>query len=399
MKEDLQDWMTNSRIWSGNSEKRQMNLPKLLGRSANVRHILDYFPTPVDRVSIGTEPKPKDGSAKSKDGKRAPAPVFTKKEVATLKQRIEILDWYQANGKNQSKTAKHFAPIYPNLVIKQPLISSWVKEEAKWRERWAKADCNVDRSSKRQHQTQHPEVTEMMDLWVSKAMAEGILLTGDVLRAKWKHFADLACIPIDERLDLSNGWLARYKVRANLKGFHRHGEAGSASVEVVETERSRIQELILQYGYDLKDNIEPNLTAHVQPMDQGIIRCFKAHYRTSYIERAIDCYDSGVTPSEIYDINQLEAMRLADVAWNEVDTTTIRHCWRKAGILPDMALPQATQPIIPVTALLNADSNQPDPITEAEKEVEEALDQLQSTGVLQPQNRMTIEALLNPAEE
>ncbi|KAG6870804.1 hypothetical protein C0993_004119, partial [Termitomyces sp. T159_Od127] len=74
------------------------------------------------------------------------------------------------------------------------------------------------------------------------------------------------------------------------------------------------------------------------------------------------------------------------------------HCWCKAGILPDMALPQATQPIIPVMTLLNADSNQPDPITEAEKEVEEALNQLQSTSVLQPQNRMTIEAL-NLAEE
>jgi hypothetical protein len=62
-------------------------------------------------------------------------------------------------------------------------------------------------------------------------------------------------------------------------------------------------------------NFEPNLTAHVQPMDQGIIRCFKAHYCARYIQHAIDHYDTGVTPSEIYDINQLQAMRLADAAW------------------------------------------------------------------------------------
>ena len=31
-------------------------------------------------------------------------------------------------------------------------------------------------------------------------------------------------------------------------------------------------------------NFEPNLTAHVQPKDQGIIRCFKAHYRASFIQ-------------------------------------------------------------------------------------------------------------------
>ena len=51
----------------------------------------------------------------------------------------------------------------------------------------------------------------MMLLWVSQAMGDGILLTGDVLRQKWNNFADLAGIPEDERLMLSNGWLARFK--------------------------------------------------------------------------------------------------------------------------------------------------------------------------------------------
>jgi hypothetical protein len=75
------------------------------------------------------------------------------------------------------------------------------------------------------------------------------------------------------------------------------------------------------------ENFEPNLTAHIQPMDQGIIRCFKAHYHAKYIQRAIDCYEAGVTPSEIYDIDQLQVMRLADAAWHEVDITMIRNCW------------------------------------------------------------------------
>ena len=70
-------------------------------------------------------------------------------------------------------------------------------------------------------------------------------------------------------------------------------------------------------------NFEPNLTAHVQPNDQGIIRCFKAKYRAQFIHCAIHLYETGVTPSQIYDIDQLEAMRLAHDAWNEVDTMTI----------------------------------------------------------------------------
>ncbi|OAX38416.1 hypothetical protein K503DRAFT_856696 [Rhizopogon vinicolor AM-OR11-026] len=57
------------------------------------------------------------------------------------------------------------------------------------------------RTGKRARQTQHLEVTEMMDLWVSKAMSDDLLLTGEVLRQKWTRFADLAGIPMDERLN------------------------------------------------------------------------------------------------------------------------------------------------------------------------------------------------------
>lgn len=70
----------------------------------------------------------------SKPKKKDPA-VFTCKENATWKQCIEILDWYHQNGKNQSKTVKHFAKVYPNLTIKQPLVSTWVKDEAKWQDK------------------------------------------------------------------------------------------------------------------------------------------------------------------------------------------------------------------------------------------------------------------------
>ena len=409
----------------------------------------------------GTEPSHKKPV---KENVHSPMPVFTKKENATLEQRIEVLNWYHANGKNQSKMAKHFDKTYPNLKIKQPLVSAWVKEEERWREAWA---CSGARTAKRAQQTQHPEVTKMMDLWVSKAMSNNIILTGKVLRQQWTKFADLMGIPEDDRLSLSDGWLARFKARNGLKEFKRHGEAASASSETVEREKQRIQELLKEYGVELRDvfnmdetglfygytplllrssshtdlldrmppdrgladkkssgvkgkkvrltylftanadgseklppliigkakkprafenktgaqlgfqyrnnakawmtaniyqewlrqwdhdlgvkrrsivllqdnfsghivpaglqnirvvNFEPNLTAHIQPMDQGIIRCFKAHYRAKYIQRAIHRYDANITPSEIYDINQLQAMRLADLAWHEVDTTTI----------------------------------------------------------------------------
>ena len=86
-----------------------------------------------------------------------------------------------------------------------------------------------------------------------KAMGDGILLTGEVLRQKWNAFANLVGIPKDERLKLSNGWLGCFKKRNGLKEIKRHGEAASAHAITVEKERKRIQELIEKYGYKLHD--------------------------------------------------------------------------------------------------------------------------------------------------
>ena len=146
------------------------------------------------------------------------------------------------------------------------------------------------------------------------------------------------------------------------------------------------------------ENFEPNLTAHVQPNDQGIIRCFKAHYHARFIQQAIDRYDEGITPTDIYKINQLQAMRLADLAWQDVDTMTIRNCWHKAGILPEMNSP-SNEPLIPISILLDHSSTQLDLVAHAEKQVEAALDDLVTMGALQKTNRMDIDSLLNPVGE
>jgi DDE superfamily endonuclease len=146
------------------------------------------------------------------------------------------------------------------------------------------------------------------------------------------------------------------------------------------------------------ENFEPNLTAHIQPKDQGIICCFKAHYHVRFIQRAIDRYDEGITPANIYEINQLQAMRLAELAWRDVNTTTIQNCWRKAGILPeiDSSSTCTNQPSIPISTLLDHPSSQMDSVTHAEKQVEAALNDLVATGALQETNRMDIDSLLNP---
>ncbi|KAK0481294.1 hypothetical protein IW261DRAFT_1334166 [Armillaria novae-zelandiae] len=187
---------------------------------------------------------------KSKAAGKTKARTTGEWTIATLEQRIEIIDWYHANGKNQSQTAKQFSGIYPKLKIKQPLVSAWIKDEAKWREEYDRHGAHAHRM-KHARQTQHPEISDMMDLWVAKAMADGILLTGEVLWQKWRVFADLKGIPEDERLELSDGWLAWFKVWNGLKNFKRHGEAGSADPQNVEAERERMKGILTEY--ELRD--------------------------------------------------------------------------------------------------------------------------------------------------
>ncbi|KIK76349.1 hypothetical protein PAXRUDRAFT_170205, partial [Paxillus rubicundulus Ve08.2h10] len=179
-------------------------------------------------------------------------PAFTKKENATLEQRITILDWHHTNGENQSKTAKHFNAIYPNLQLKQLRISAWCKNEGRWQEEYEISPGSAC-SAKRICQTQHPEVTKMLDLWISKAMADGILLTSMVLHQKWTKFADLVGVPEDEQLNLGKGWLTQYKTRTGLKEMKHHGKAASVASKTVDKERPRIQELIKKCGYQLCD--------------------------------------------------------------------------------------------------------------------------------------------------
>ena len=210
-----------------------------------VQWLTDGFPGP-EKSSM------KENSHAESESMPTTAPVVGKKENATREIRIEVLDWYHANGENQSKTARYFDKKYPNLCMKQPLVSAWVKNESKIREDWEKNGL-TNPAAKRVRQTQHPDVTEMMDLWVAKVMHNRVQLTGEVLRQKWKQFADMVGVPDDERLSLSDGWLRCFKERHGLKEWRRHGESGSASQLTVEQERERIQKLISDGGYHPRD--------------------------------------------------------------------------------------------------------------------------------------------------
>lgn len=76
---------------------------------------------------------------------------------------------------------------------------------------------------------------------------------------------------------------------------------------------------------------KPNMTSFIQPLDAGIIRCFKAHYRRIFCLRAIDLDEAG--EDDIYKINLLEVMLTVKEAWACVSQETIKNCWDHAFAL------------------------------------------------------------------
>ena len=75
---------------------------------------------------------------------------------------------------------------------------------------------------------------------------------------------------------------------------------------------------------------QPGLTSHVQPLDAGIIHSFKAHY--SRLLCLCTIQQDEAEEQDIYNIDILEAMKLAERAWKIVSLSTIKNSWNHTKI-------------------------------------------------------------------
>lgn len=117
--------------------------------------------------------------------------------------------------------------------------------------------------------------------------------------------------------------------------------------------------------------LDPNMTSHIQPMDAGIIHAFKAHYRRLYIRHVLERDEAG--EQNIWHIDQLAAMRIAEEAWGVINTSTIVNCWLHSGIISrrdsdGKPLPTNNPEICPDTT--------PIPIQKSIEMLQEAIDKL-----------------------
>ena len=79
----------------------------------------------------------------------------------------------------------------------------------------------------------------------------------------------------------------------------------------------------------------PNMMAFVQPLNVGIIHCFKAHYQALFCRCTLDL--DTISEENIFEINICKTMLMAKDTWDAVQPTTYNNqtCWDHTGIQCD----------------------------------------------------------------
>lgn len=75
--------------------------------------------------------------------------------------------------------------------------------------------------------------------------------------------------------------------------------------------------------------LPPNVTALIQPLDQGIIRDFKRKYKKMLVKDLIKAMDK----KERIEISVLDAIDYIHESWNLVSSQTVANCFRHAGFV------------------------------------------------------------------
>jgi DDE superfamily endonuclease/Tc5 transposase DNA-binding domain/CENP-B N-terminal DNA-binding domain len=86
----------------------------------------------------------------------------------------------------------------------------------------------------------------------------------------------------------------------------------------------------LSLDYVQVEFLPPNTTAHLQPMDSGIIANFKVKYRTLHVRHLVEEMDRG---NDVKKLDLRKAIEFVAKAWNNVDAKTISNCWLATGIV------------------------------------------------------------------
>jgi hypothetical protein len=210
---------------------------------------------------------PKD-TGKTRKPREKPGPYVRKPKVTTLKdvpktsakptvsrsrQNLTLADWLTVfkfmdthPHLSQGQVVDYFGSCTNGaLVFQQCTLSRKLAKRAELEDRINSHPNAL--SSKHVRVVTRPDVKRALILWVHHMESKGETVTGPMLREKRKRFEDLLKVPDTERL-CGEGWLSPFCRAYKIKGYKRHGEAGSADPDAVEVEQKRVQELMKKFA-------------------------------------------------------------------------------------------------------------------------------------------------------
>ena len=129
-------------------------------------------------------------------------------------------------------------------------------------------------------------------------------------------------------------------------------------------------------------------TSFCQPLEQGIIRSWKAHYRKRWLTYMCNEYDRSRDP--IKSMNVLQAIRWVIAAWEDVTPVKTRDCWIKSGLLGPKAGPRTEGWKVQVA---DDDEILNETMTQMEQQIESLTKQKRI------KSGMNIATFVNPVEE
>jgi hypothetical protein len=89
---------------------------------------------------------------------------------------------------------------------------------------------------------------------------------------------------------------------------------------------------VRNHADETRDRRSAGLNSRFQPLDQGIIQSFKAHYRRQWLSYMLECYNTNHNPMDTMNLHL--AIRWTLRSWNHsVSNTTIYNCFRKSTLL------------------------------------------------------------------
>lgn len=75
--------------------------------------------------------------------------------------------------------------------------------------------------------------------------------------------------------------------------------------------------------------LPPNTTAHLQPLDMGIIRSLKAKYKRQIVMQQLKTIENG----QNFQISIKDSILFLYRCWHDISATTISNCFKKSGIV------------------------------------------------------------------